>query len=419
MLWSHRDFLRLWTGESISQLGTMVSFVVIPLTAVTALHASTFQVGLLTTFESLAFLLIGLPAGAWSDRMRRRPIMIAADLGRALLLVSIPVAAAVHRLTIGQLYAVVLVNGVLTVFFEIAYQSYLPVLVGREHVVEGNAKLEVSRSAAQVAGPSLGGFLAQLYTAPTALYVDAGSFLWSAAWVRAIRAEEPRPHRPERRRMRQEIGEGLRYVLGHRILRDIAGCTATGNLFKAAMSAVYIVFLVRDMGVSPRTVGVLLSIGSAGGILAAVTVSTVTRIVGQARMIWLSTAVTSPFSLLIPLTGHGWGLALFAAGWFGVGVGIVYYNVAQVSFRQALTPTRLLGRMNATMRFLVWGTIPLGGLLGGVLGTSIGLRPTLWVCAVGEVSATLWVVTSPLFRMRETPVLADEEMETAQTAART
>lgn len=416
VLWRHRDFLRLWTGESISQLGTMVSFVVIPLTAVTVLHASAFKVGLLTMFESLAFLAIGLPAGAWCDRMRRRPIMIAADVGRGLLLASIPVAAAMHRLTIEQLYAVVLANGVLTVFFEISYQSYLPTLVGREHVVEGNAKLEASRSVAQVAGPSLGGFLAQLFTAPLALYADAASFLWSAVWVRAIRADEQQPDRPEQRQLLQEIGEGLRYVLGHRILRAIVGCTGTGNLFKAATSAVYIVFLVRGLHVSSGTIGILLGIGSTGGILAAVTVSAVTKIVGQARMIWLSTAITSPFSLLIPLTSHGWGLAFFATGWFGVGVGVVYYNVAQVSFRQALTPTRLLGRMNATMRFLVWGTIPLGGLLGGVLGSTIGLRPTLWVCGAGQVAATLWVITSPLVRMREVPVFADEEMETVHPA---
>jgi MFS family permease len=416
MLWRHRDFLRLWTGESISQMGTWASFVVIPLVAVTALHASTFQVGLLTTFESLAFLAIGLPAGAWCDRMRRRPIMIAADTGRALLLASVPVVAAVHRLTIWQLYAVVLASGALTVFFEISYQSYLPALVGREHVVDGNAKLEASRSVAQVAGPSLGGLLAQLFTAPLALYADAFSFLWSAVWVCAIRADEPRPHRPEQRHLRREIGEGLRYVLSHRILRDIAGCSGTGNLFKSAMGSVYVVFLVRGLHVSSGTVGLLLGIGSTGGILAAVTVSAVTKIVGQARMIWLSTAVSSPFSLLIPLASHGWGLTLFAAGWFGVGVGVVYYNVAQVSFRQALTPTHLLGRMNATMRFLVWGTIPLGGLLGGALGSTIGLRPTLWVCAVGEVAATLWVVNSPLLRMREVPVLADEETETAHPA---
>jgi len=402
-LWSHRGFIRLWTGDTISQFGTQISYLAMPLVAVKTLHATTFEVGLLTTFETLAFLLVGLPAGAWCDRMRRRPVLVAGDLGRAVALLSIPVAAAMHDLTMTQMYVVVLITGVLTVFFDVSYQSYLPVLVGREHVVEGNGKLQASQSVSQVAGPSVGGFLVQALTAPYAVLVDALSFVWSASWIFAIRNPEPEPHRPPQRHLGKEIAEGLRFVLHQPILRKVAGCTGSFNLATSAEGAVVVLFLVRDLHLSAATIGVLFSLGSLGGILGAVTVASVTRRVGQARMIWLSTTVTAPFALLIPLTYNGWRLGLFAIGTFVVSVGIIYYNVAQVSFRQALTPNRLLGRMNATMRFLVWGTMPLGGLLGGILGTAFGLRPTLWVAAIAQLLACLWVVCSPLLRLRDLP----------------
>lgn len=400
-LWHHRGFLRLWTGDTISQFGTQISYLAMPLLAVKTLHASTFEVGLLATFETLAFLLVGLPAGAWCDRMRRRPVLIAGDVGRAVLLGSIPLAAVLHHLTLAQLYVVALATGVLTVFFDVSYQSYLPVLVGREHIVDGNGKLESSRAVSQVAGPSVGGFLVQVFTAPYAILVDALSFAWSAAWILAIRTPEPAPERPEQRDLGKEIAEGLRYVLGHPILRKIAGCTGSFNLCTSAEGAVIVLFFVRKLHLSAGTIGVLLSLGSIGGVLGAATVGAATRRIGQARMIWLSVSVTAPFALLVPLTGNGWRMSLFAIGFFVTSVGVIYYNVAQVSFRQAITPNRLLGRMNATMRFLVWGTMPLGGLLGGALGTTIGLRPTLWVFAVGQLLAALWVVFSPLLHMRD------------------
>lgn len=402
LVW-HRDFRLLWAGDTISQLGSQVSLLALPLVAVLFLHASTFAVGVLTALESAAFLLIGLPAGAWCDRVRRRPVMIAGDLARAALLASVPIAAALGVLSIGQLFAVALLHGIATVFFDIAYQSYLPSLVTRDDLMEGNAKLQASQSVAQVAGPTFGGFLVQLFTAPVAVLADAVSFLLSAICVGAIRTPEPPPERPEQRHLGKEIGEGLGFVLRHPILRMIAGSTGTGNFFNSVFAAVVVVFLVRTLHLSAGTIGVLMSAGSIGGIIGALTASAVARRIGQARIVWLSLAVTTPFGLLIPLTQPGGGLAFYVVGYFAFSYGVVVYNVAQVSFRQALCPARLLGRMNATMRFLVWGTMPLGALLGGALGTWIGLRPTLWVAQVGEFLAIGWLIASPLRGMRDMP----------------
>lgn len=402
-LWAHHDFLRLWGADTVSQIGTMVSAVALPLVAVKTLHASTFEVGLLTAAETAAFLLVGLPAGAWVDRVRRRPVMVGADWGRFLLLASVPVAAVAGVLTIGQLYLVALMTGVLTVFFDVAYQSYLPSLVGRDHLVEGNAKLESSRSIAQVGGPSLGGFLVQLFGAPYAVAADAVSYLLSALGIGWIRKPEPSPELPERRHLGREISEGLRFVFSQRLLWAIAGSTATSNMFSAIAGAVWVVFLARTLALSAGTIGLLLAAGSVGGIAGALGSSWIARRIGSARTIWGAMTCAALGGVLPPLTQPGWRLGLFAAGMFVFSFAAVVYNVAQVSFRQALCPERLLGRMNATMRFLVWGTMPLGGVLGGAIGTALGPRGALWVAAAGGFLAPLWTLLSPMRRMRDMP----------------
>jgi MFS family permease len=403
-LFHHRDFRRLWIGDAVSQIGSQVSMLALPLVAVKTLHASAFQVGVLAACETAAFLLVGLPAGAWCDRVRRRPILIAGDVGRALALGSVPIAAAMHRLTIGQLFVVALVTGVLTVFFDVSYQSYLPELVTNEELVDGNAKLEATRGVAAVGGPSIGGFLVQAFTAPYAVLVDAVSFLWSASWVAAIRAPERKPVAPPQRHLGKEIAEGLRFVLGNPILRKIAGCTGTANLFNSASYAVMIVFFVRTVHLSAGGIGLLFSIGSIGGLVGALCSGYLMRTVGQARLIWLSALIFAPGDLLLPLTHHDARLIYAGVALFVSSIGATVYNVAQVSFRQALCPRPLLGRMNATMRFLVWGTQPIGGLLGGWLATAVGLRDALWIAAVGALLAPLWVLFSPLRGMRDIPM---------------
>jgi MFS family permease len=404
----HRDFRLLWGGETVSQLGSQVSLLAIPLLAVRTLHATTFQMGLLTAASTAAFLVVGLPAGVWVDRIRRRRVMIGADLGRLVALGSVPVAYAAGLLTLAQLFVVTLAAGVLTVFFDVAYQSYLPSLVGREHLVEGNAKLTGSEQAATVAGPSIAGGLVQAIGSAAAIAVDAVSFLASALAVAAIRAPEEKPDVPEggHPKLVHDIAEGLRFVFSHALLRAIAATTATANLFSGIAAAVEIVFLVREVHASPGQIGLIFSVGGVGGVLGALAAGRFAARFGGARATMIGIALNAG-ALLIPLTMPGLGLLFFAAGMFVVGFAVVIYNVNQVSFRQRLCPDRLLGRMNATMRFVVWGVLPIGALVGGVLGTAFGLRPTLWIGALGEALSGLWLVFSPMRTMRDFPAAPD------------
>ena len=394
------DFRQLFVADTISQIGTQVSMLALPLVAIVTLDATPFEVGLLVTFEFLAFLLVGLPAGAWVDRMRRRNVLIAGDLGRALVLGTVPVAWWADVLTIWQLYGVGLLTGVLTVFFDVAYQSYLPHLVGTEHLVEGNAKLEAVRGVNQIAGPTAAGFLIQAITAPVAIAVDAVSFLGSALYVARIHKREPKPERPDAH-LGREIGEGLRFVLGNRLLRAIAMCTGSSNFFSSIMFAMIIVLFAGEMKLSAATIGVVFSIGAVGGLAGAFLATQVVQWLGQGPTIWMSIAFTGPFGLLMALAQPGPLLWLAAAGFAIVSMGGVIYNITQVSFRQKLTPERLLGRMNATMRFLVWGTLPLGSFLGGVLGQWVGVRETIWIAAIGGSLPFLFTFLSPLRTARE------------------
>jgi MFS family permease len=402
-------FRRLWLGQTVSEFGSEVTVLALPLAAVLVLHASTFQVGLLTTASMAAFLLIGLPAGVWVDRMRRRSVMIVSDVVRTLTLASVPVAYGLGVLTLWQLYAVAFITGIATVFFDVAYMSYVPGLVGREFVVEANAKLQATVSVAQVSGPSASGFLIGLLTAPVAFVADAASFVVSVVSLLAIRQPEPAPDRSGQRNLRREMGEGLQFVMKQPILRMIAGRTSTYNLFSSAIFALTVVFLVRDVGLHPASIGVLTSLGAIGGIVGALSCGILRRWIGSARLIWLSVTVTAPFELLIPATEPGVRLAFYAVGVFMASFGSVVYNVHQASFRQLLCPPRLLGRMNATIRFIVWGTMPVGGLLGGALGTWLGVRPALWLCAAGTCLAPIWVLASPLLGMRDTEAVPDPE----------
>jgi MFS family permease len=407
-LWRHRDFRLLWAGETISHFGTAVSAIALPLVAVTVLAVTPFQMGLLTAAETAAFLLVGLPAGAWLDRMRRRPVMLAADVARGLLLLSVPLAWWADLLTYWQLLVVALLVGLGTVFFDVAYQSYLPSLVGRELLIEGNSKLESTRSLSHVTGPAIGGGLVQLLGATTAVLVDAVSYFVSAAALARVRTPEPEPAPAEHPLLRTQIAEGLRFVLRHPLLRPITGSTASFNFFNGIQAAVIVLFLARELGLSPGTIGLLFTAGGIGGLLGAVTSAWVARRVGQARIIWLSVLVTSPFGLLIPIAEADWRIALIFVADVAIGYGVVVYNVAQVSFRQAICPDRLLGRMNASIRFLVWGIMPLGGLAGGLLGEWLGVRGALWVAMSGQALSVGWVLASPLRTMRDLPTAEAE-----------
>lgn len=391
------DYRQLFASTTVSQFGFHLTMLGLPLVAIVALTARPFEVGLLAAVEMAPFLLLGLPAGAWVDRMRRRRVLIIADLARGAVLATVPLAWWADALTIGQLYAVAFAFGVCTLFFDVAYQSYLPHLVGRENLVEGNARLESVRAVAQLGGPALAGQVIRLLSAPTALLVNGVAMALSALYVVRIRKLEPQPTRSQDAHLLREIKEGLRFVLGHRLLRAIATCTASFNLLSSAYYPMLILYLERGLGQDAGAIGLVLTVSGAGGLLGAGLARPAARWLGQGPAIWMSVAFTTPFMLLMPvLADPGWRLWVAAAGGFVVSVGIVVYNVTQVSFRQALTPDHLLGRMNATIRFLVFGTIPLGGLLGGVLGEWLGVRTTLLVVALGSCVAFLPVLLSPL-----------------------
>ncbi|WP_240776827.1 MFS transporter [Nonomuraea basaltis] len=397
------DFRGLFLADSASQVGTQILVLALPLVAVSALRVSAFEVGALAACQTLAFVVIGLPAGAVVDRLRKRVVMVVSDWARAAALVSVPVAWWLDALTIYQLYAVALVLGVFTVLFDVAYQSYLPHLVERERLVEGNSALEVVRTVAQLGGPSAGGYLIQLLSAPFALIATVAGFAWSALCLATIRSREARQE-ARRAPLAKEIGEGVRFVLGHRLLRRIVGCTATANLFASMAQPMILLLLARELGLGAGAIGLLMAAGGLGGLIGALVTARLGRLLGQGPAMWLAIAVPAPLMFVLPWLEVDWRLALFALQELAVGAGAVVYNVTQLSFRQAITPEPLLGRMNATVRFVVWGTIPLGGLLGGVLGETIGIRNTLLVAACGSCLAFLWVIISPMRTMRELPV---------------
>ncbi len=398
-----RDYRQLFGATAASQFGFHITLLALPLAAIIALNATEFQAGLVFALVNAAFLLIGLPAGAWLDRTRRRPVMGAGDLARAALLVSVPLAWWAGSLTLTHLYVVSFLFGVCTVLFDVAYQSYLPQLVGRQRLVEANARLESVRALAQVSAPGIGGYLVQLLTAPVALLANAVAMAVSSLLILRIRKPEPAPARSGSARLLAEIAEGLRFVLSHSLLRPIAVCAATVNLFFSIYLAMLPFFLARDLALPEGQIGLILSVAGAGSVVGALVARRFAAWVGQGPAIWLSAAVGSPFALLMPLAQPGWRVWLGAAGLLVMSASAVVYNVAQVSLRQAVTPDRLLGRMNATMRFLVWGTLPLGGLLGGVFGEWFGSRTTLVVAALGATLAFLTVLLSPLRGMRTVP----------------
>jgi MFS family permease len=402
-LWRHADFLKLWGAETVSQFGTQITLLALPLAAILVLDASAFEVALLGTLDFLPFLLFSLPAGVWVDRLRRRPILIWADLGRALVLATIPIAYVLDALTIWQLYAVGFAAGVFTVFFDVAYMSYLPSLVARGQLVEGNAKLEISRSAAQLAGPGLAGVLVELIKAPLAIVVDAVSFVVSAFMVRRIRREEEvNLSAADRSGMRRELTEGLRYILEEPYIRAIASSTATFNFFSNVWGAVLLVFVVRELELGPGVIGVTLAIGNVGALVGAMTTSWLARRVPIGRLMILS-GMCGAGALLVPLASPASAIPLLIGALAILGFGVVVYNTNGISLMQAITPDRLLGRMNASRRFIVWGTIPLGALAGGAIAGATDLRTAIWVGAIGNALAFLPVLFSPVRTLDRIP----------------
>lgn len=394
--------MRLWAANGISQLGTQVTLLALPLAALFVLKASALEVALLRSFAVLPFLLVSLPAGVWIDRVRRRPLMIVADLGRAAAMASIPVAYWLGHLSIAQLYVVAGVHGFLSVLFDLSYLSFLPTLVSRIQLGEANARLLGTQSVAQVAGPTLAGGLVAAFGAPVAVLADAVSFLLSGGFVSRIRAVETLPP-PTGTRKRDELVEGLRYVWGQPYLRTLTVWTSLWNLFTSGFFALEIVYFVRGLGWGPTRIGVVIAIATSGLVLGSLVNQRLVARLGVGPMIANTGIVFSVLLAVVPGAPRAWAAPAIAAGGFVASVVGFFANVNQLTLRQSITPPRLLGRMNAVVRTMYWGSIPLGSALGGLAAGWVGLRTTLFVAAAGAAASCVPIVVSPIRKLRELP----------------
>ncbi|MCX4767085.1 MFS transporter [Streptomyces sp. NBC_01275] len=401
--WRVPDFRVLFSATALSQLGTNVSYVAVPLIAVAALDATPGQVGALATLSTLAFLLIGLPAGAWVDRMRQRRLLVCADLARAALFASVPLAWWLDALTLGQLYAVVLLNGAATVFFDVGSQSVLPQLVGRGALVQANAAVVSLMAASNVAGRGAGGGLVQLLTAPVAVLCAAVAHLASALQLLAVRRRETERGPAPVQGLRAQIAEGVRHVLGNRELRALALTAAVSNLGSQIVNTMLPILFVRELGLPAGALGLYWGAGGLGLLLGARLARPLAARLGFGRTLAVAGLVLAPAALLAPLNGRGPWLWIAGAGWvlamFKIGVD----NVLGVTLRQRMTPDDLLGRMNATFRFVLTGALAVGAAVSGLLGELVGVRATLWVGAALLAVAFLPVFLSPVRTRRELP----------------
>ncbi|MFD0165919.1 MFS transporter [Streptomyces decoyicus] len=406
-LWRNRNFMLLWCGQGAGTLGPRVALVVLPVLALDTLHAGTFQVSLLTSLGWLPYLLFSLPAGVVADRLDQRKIMIFCDVARLLLILSVPLIALTGRLSLWYLYAIVGVSGVLTVLFTVAYRSQLPKLVSSAQLVDGNGKLGMCESLAEVAGPGLGGALVGLVGSSRTLYANVLTYALSALTLGMIRvpksAQSP-PAGASRVSFKAAMGEGLTFVRGQVILRKLLICTSVSNFFVTAASSIAVTFLLRDLHASATAVGLVFTLGSVGGLVTGAFARRIAARVGSARIIWVSMLLPGPLYFLMPLSQPGWGVVLYAVGLAALSANSTMFNTGAISYRQLVCPRELLSRVSAVYLWITYGVIPLGSLFGGALATGVGLRPTLWVCALGMWSASLFVVFSPLRKMRDVSI---------------
>jgi len=387
--------MKLWAGQTISELGSRITRDGVPYAAVLVLNAPASQMGFLTAVGAASVLLFGLLAGVWVDRVRRRPILIAADLARAAILASIPIAAFAHRLSMVQLYVVIAMTGFCTVFFDVAYQSYLPSLVERENLLEGNSKLAMSSSAAEIAGPSLTGILVQLITAPIAILFDAISFLISAVSVILIRKPEP-PHQAPTTTPHPIAG--LRFVFGHPLLRPLAFFSITTFFSMGLLGPLYVLYAIRELHISSAELGLAISMGGAGSLIGATLAPAIGRRLGLGHTFIGSALAMAAAYAFIPLAQGPRPLPLIflmiqqLIGDFAFST----YLINVLTLRQSLAPEEMLGRVNAAMQLMTRGVFPVSALAGGILATAIGIRPTLTIAVSGLLAASLWLIASPL-----------------------
>ena len=402
-LWRHRDFLLLWSAQGISAIGSHITILALPLTAILVLQASAFEVGLLGTAATLPNLVLGIPAGVWVDRVRRRPVMIGADVGRAVMLASLPAAYGLGVLTLPHLYAVAVVNGSLSVCFELASQAYLPSVVAREQLIEANAKFEATRVIGQAAGPGAGGGLVSLVTAPVALLADAASFVTSAGLIASIskRHETPKTTRGDSHSKWRELREGAGYVLSHRYLRPLLLAHSFANLALGLVWSIVIVYAVRELGLTAAAVGAALSLGQVGGFAGAALASRFASIAGVGRVLVAAFFLFGPATLLLAGAPTSAAILFVGLGWTLENFARALYGVCATSVRQALVPDRLQARVTGFTTTVGVGTFPLATAIGGALAAAAGLRGAMILAAVASFLAFIPVAASPIRSLRD------------------
>jgi Na+/melibiose symporter-like transporter len=403
---ANRDFARLFAGETISQIGSQVTQFTMPLVAIITLNASAFQVGILNALKFVPVIFVAIFAGVWLDRRRRRPIMVACALGNAVLIGLVPISSVTGFLSIGLLYVVITLSGSLTVIFDVGALSYVPFLVDRDQLTESNSKLQASTAFAGVAGPGLAGLVVGLITAPITLSIDAVSYLFSAAGTLSISKREPMPERSgERTSIRQSLAEGFRAVYGTKLLRILLGQSAVLNVGFGAVSTMFTIYGVRVLHLSPDKLGIAIGSLAAGALCGALLAARVQRALGLSKMMGLAIILVcaSPILLLIPRNASWFSMVFLMAAWLGHGFGISMWNVNTITLRQVLTPNRLLARMNATYRMMLFGALPVGAFLAGLLGSTLGLWHAMLISVIALTLPMAWLTFSPVFRLKEMP----------------
>lgn len=418
----NRGFLWLWGGQGVSIFGEQFTGLAIPVLAVTLLHAIAWQLGILNAASTAAFLLVGLPAGAWVDRWLKRRVMISADIVRTLALAAIPILWYTHLLEIWELIIIVAIVGVASVFFDVGYQSYIPLLVKPEQVGPANSTLEATAQVARIGGPAIAGILLTIISAPGLIIVDSLSYIVSFASLSRIRDSELPADKTQRQPLHKEIAEGVKFVAKQPLIRSVAGTTATSNFFSTLASTLFPIYALRILDIGSLGLGIVFSAGAIGGLLGATLTPRVAKLIGEGRVIVVSAFVSGIAFGMVPLASvlHGVSaVPLLAVGEFCSLFCILVYNITQVTLRQRLCPPRLLGRMNASIRCLVWGVMPIAALISGVLGGAIGILPTIWIGFAGGLLAGLFVLFSPLPGMRELPTSLLPASETEDVVGET
>jgi MFS family permease len=403
-LWHNRDFVKFWLGQTVSRFGSGITGIALPLTGVLLLAATPSQMGILSALDGAAVLAIGLFVGVWVDRVRRRPLLIATDLGRAFILSTVPLAALFGVLHIEQLYAVAALTGMFTVIFNVANQSFLPSLIPQTALVEGNSKLGVSDSLAEIGGPAVAGPLVQLVSAPFAVLFDALSFLFSAFCLGLIRKPEP-PAAVAENRMSiwHELVQGLHEVLKNPLLRSLAGGVGAFNFFGNFVGALYALYVIRELHAAPIFLGFLIATGGVSALVGAFIAERVVRRFGLGLTAGATLFIYGATGLLIPLAAGPTAVALsflFTSQLAG-DASVSIHLIAEVSLRQSIVPGNMLGRTNASLQFLSQGVAPIGALLAGILGGLIGLRLTILIGVIGVMAAGALLLLSPIRKISE------------------